>query len=95
MYKAFLIKYGEIAIKGKNRFQFEDRLKQRILEALIPVEGDFRARKENGRIFVEMEGPYDFQGAVEALSRVFGIVRFCPVVLLPDQGFDLVIVPTL
>ena len=29
MYKAFLIKYAEIAIKGKNRYIFED--------ALVPV----------------------------------------------------------
>ena len=26
MYKAFLIKYAEIAIKGKNRYLFEDAL---------------------------------------------------------------------
>ena len=26
MYKAFLIKYAEIAIKGKNRYIFEDAL---------------------------------------------------------------------
>ena len=27
MYKAFLIKYAEIAIKGKNRYLFEDTLR--------------------------------------------------------------------
>ncbi len=26
MYKSFLIKYGEIGIKGKNRYMFEDAL---------------------------------------------------------------------
>ena len=26
MYKAFLIKYGEIGVKGKNRYLFEDAL---------------------------------------------------------------------
>lgn len=28
MYKSFLIKYAEIAIKGKNRYLFEDALVQ-------------------------------------------------------------------
>ena len=30
MYKAFLIKYAEIAIKGKNRYIFEDALVDQI-----------------------------------------------------------------
>lgn len=30
MYKSFLIKYAEIAIKGKNRYLFEDALVQNI-----------------------------------------------------------------
>ena len=30
MYKAFLIKYGEIGVKGKNRYFFEDSLVRQI-----------------------------------------------------------------
>ena len=30
MYKSFLIKYAEIAIKGKNRYLFEDALVQNL-----------------------------------------------------------------
>ena len=30
MYKSFLIKYAEIAIKGKNRYLFEDALVRQI-----------------------------------------------------------------
>ena len=30
MFKAFLIKYGEIGIKGKNRYLFEDALIKQI-----------------------------------------------------------------
>lgn len=86
--QAFLIKYGEIGIKGKNRYLFENKLVDQIRFALRPVEGEFRVRKEDGRIFVETEGEYDYDGAVEALGRVFGIVWFCPVVLLPDEGFE-------
>lgn len=31
---------------------------------------------------------YDFDEAVEALQRVFGIVGISPVVIYEDQGFD-------
>ena len=34
MYKSFLIKYAEIAIKGKNRYLFEDALVSQINHAL-------------------------------------------------------------
>ena len=52
-FKAFLIKYAEIGVKGKNRFRFEDALIQQMRYALQPV-GEFSIRKESGRIFVIM-----------------------------------------
>lgn len=88
MYKAFLIKYAEIAIKGKNRYLFEDALVSQMNHALKKVEGTFKIRKEQGRIYVETEGEFDFDEAVEALKCVFGIVGICPVVILEDEGFD-------
>lgn len=88
MYKAFLIKYAEIAIKGKNRYLFEDALVRNIDRQLQKVEGTFCVRKENGRIYVETEGAYDYDETVAALQKVFGIVGICPVVLVEDEGFD-------
>ena len=88
MFHAFLIKYGEIGIKGKNRYLFEDALVKQIRHALKKVEGEFNVRKEQGRIFVESEGLFDFEEVVEALQRVFGIVGICPVLKVNDEGFD-------
>lgn len=88
MYTAFLIKYAEIAIKGKNRYVFEDALVENIRYQLRGVEGTFTVRKENGRVYVETEGDYDYEETISALQRVFGIVGICPVVLTEDQGFD-------
>ena len=41
MYKTFLIKYAEIAIKGKNRYIFEDALVKNIKYQLRNVDGSF------------------------------------------------------
>ncbi len=88
MYQAFLIKYGEIGVKGKNRHIFEDTLVSQTSNALKSIDGDFTVRKENGRIYAEAHAEFDFDEAVDALSRVFGIVGICPVVLAEDEGFD-------
>ena len=39
--QAFLIKYAEIGIKGKNRYMFEDALVRQIKYAMKPV-GELR-----------------------------------------------------
>lgn len=88
MFQAFLIKYGEIGIKGKNRHLFEDALMKQIRHALKHVEGKFFVRKEQGRIFVEAESAFDYDEVIVALQRVFGIVGICPMVQAADEGFD-------
>ena len=72
-YKSFLIKYGEIGVKGKNRYMFEDALMKQIRTALKEVEGKFNVSKELGRIYVDMDGDYDYEEAIDRLSKVFGI----------------------
>jgi thiamine biosynthesis protein ThiI len=88
MFKTFLIKYGEIAIKGKNRHLFEDALVRQIVHALRPVEGDFHVYKAQGRIYIDCESNYDFEETVDALKCVFGIVGICPVMKVEDRGLE-------
>ena len=88
MYKAFVVKYGEIGIKGKNRAIFEDALIHNIVVSLKNVEGKFLVEKEQGRVYVEAQGEFDYEEALTALERVFGIVEICPAVLTEDKGFD-------
>lgn len=88
LFHAFLIKYAEIAIKGKNRYLFEDALVKQMRLALESVEGDFQVIKEQGRVYVLCPENYDFDEAVEALQRVFGIVGISPVMIFPDQGLE-------
>ena len=87
-FQSFLIKYGEIGIKGKNRYIFEDALMRQIRFALKDVEGTFNVHKAQGRVYVECEGDFDYDETVSGLKRVFGIVGICPVIHVEDRGFE-------
>lgn len=88
MYKSFLLKYGEIGVKGKNRHLFEDALAKQVRLALKKVEGEFQVTREQGRIYVDALSEYDYEETLEALQRVFGIVWICPMVQTEDKGFE-------
>ena len=88
MFTAFLIKYAEIGIKGRNRYLFEDALVQQIKYALKKCEGQFTIRKNQGRIYVDAQTEFDFDEVVEHLQMVFGISGICPVVYVEDEGFE-------
>ena len=86
-FKSFLIKYGEIVVKGKNRFLFEDALIRQIHLSLKPFNTTCHVYKEVGRIYVDI-CDYDYEEVIEALQHVFGIVGICPVVQIEDKGFE-------
>ncbi|KMZ55751.1 tRNA uracil 4-sulfurtransferase ThiI [Dorea sp. D27] len=87
-FHTFLLKYGEIGIKGKNRYLFEDALVRQVRYALRDVDGEFYVHKSQARIYVDCDGEYDYEETVEHLKRVFGIVGICPVVRMEDRGFE-------
>ena len=88
MFTAFLIKYAEIGVKGKNRYLFEDALIHQIKFALKRCEGKFLISKTQGRIFVEAEGEFDYEETVAQLQHVFGISGICPMIYVEDEGFE-------
>ena len=81
MYNSFLIKYGEIGIKGDNRHIFEDALAKRIKTVLGRIEGEFTVRKTRGRIYVNCGGNWNYDETVTQLTHVFGVVGICPVMI--------------
>ena len=87
-YKAFLIKYGEIAIKGKNRHVFEEALERQIKRNLRDCEGEFAVERQTGRIFIRCLSDYDYDELVGALTQIFGIIWICPCVLTEIKSFD-------
>ena len=88
MYKSFLIKYAEIGVKGKNRYIFEDALVNNAQKALDKIDGDFKVRKEYGRVYADANAEYDFDEVIETLKSVFGIAGICPMVQLELVEFD-------
>ncbi|MDF2844142.1 MAG: thiI [Herbinix sp.] len=87
MFKAFLIKYAEIGLKGNNRYMFENALRDRIKEALDRI-GEYVVSKEQGRIFVECPESYDYDETVAALQKVFGISSICPVAVIESSEWE-------
>lgn len=88
MYQAFLVKYAEIGIKGKNRYKFENALCTQMERHLQSVDGEFLVQRQQGRIFVEAKGDFDYEDVVEALCRVFGVSAVCPVNVIDDKSWD-------
>ncbi|MDE6882385.1 MAG: tRNA 4-thiouridine(8) synthase ThiI [Lachnospiraceae bacterium] len=88
MFTAFLIKYAEIGVKGKNRYLFENALVQQIKYALKRCEGEFAVRKTDGRIYVDAVSDFDYEETVVHLQKVFGISGICPMVYVEDEGFE-------
>lgn len=88
MFKAFLIKYAEIGVKGKNRYVFEDALVNRIEMALEKLDGKFKVTKVSGRIYATATEDFDYDEVISALTKVFGIVGICPLVQIKDNGFE-------
>ena len=69
-----VIHYSEIALKGKNRRQFEDALLRHVRAALGPLAHE--VRKQQGRLMCKPANHADPQQLREILSRIPGIVNF-------------------
>ena len=86
--RTFLLKYGEIFLKGKNRYVFEDILVDQVRRAVAKCEGEFKVHKSLSRIYVEALTDFDYDELIDTLKCVFGVIAICPVLVLEDNGFD-------
>jgi tRNA uracil 4-sulfurtransferase len=75
----FLVRYGEIGLKGKNRKFFENALTGNIRRALAGV-ADCRINQTHGRNFVEVRQG-DPEAVAARLREVFGVVSISPVAI--------------
>lgn len=95
-FNRLLIHYGEIALKGRNRPQFQKRLVNNVVRRLRAAGLGWSVGREHHRLFVEIPG--DEAGrvpeALEALGEVAGIVWFAHAAFLPArQHAEVVVFP--
>ena len=77
MKEIFLLKLGEIVLKGANKRQFEDKLLQNVRRRMRPY-GNFDVYLMQSTIYVEpMDEDADIDGAWEACRSIFGLVSLC------------------
>ena len=77
MKEIFLLKLGEIVLKGANKRQFEDKLRQNVRRRMRPF-GNFDVYLMQSTIYVEpMDDDADVDGAWDACGTIFGLVSLC------------------
>ncbi len=88
MKNVLLVKYGEIAIRGKNRYLIENKLIRTIIKRLEPYEG-YRVYKEQGRLLVVNEaGEFDYDTVIPVVLKILGVTAVCPGVEFEDQSIE-------
>ena len=77
MNEIFLMKLGEIVLKGANKRQFENKLRQNVRRRLRSY-GNFDVYIMQSTLYVEpMDEKVDLEGAWEACHSIFGVVSIC------------------
>ena len=77
MNEIFLLKLGEIVLKGANRFTFENRLKSNIRQRM-KFFGEFKVYIRQSTVYIEpMNENCDLDGAWEACGTIFGVASMC------------------
>ena len=77
-----LLRYGEIALKGRNRGVFVRQLRHNIRAALKAHGVRAEVRSVGSRVYARTD---DVEAALEPLSRVFGLVSLSPVAEVPRE----------
>ena len=77
MKEIFLLKLGEIVLKGANKRQFESKLRQNVRRRMRRF-GNFDVYLMQSTVYVEpMDELADVDGAWEACHTIFGVVSLC------------------
>ncbi len=76
MKEIFLLKCGELILKGLNRGRFEQQLMSNMKRRLKP-HGNFQISSKQSTIYVEPADDANADAAFDALTRVFGLAALC------------------
>ena len=88
MQNVLLAKYGEIALRGKNRHLIENALLKTISKNLEKV-GNYSVKKEQGRVLIESrEENFDYDKVIPLVVNILGITAVCPAIKLEDNSIE-------
>ena len=77
MNEIFLMKLGEIVLKGANKRQFENKLRQNVRRRMKPY-GNFDVYIMQSTVYVQpLDEEADVEGAWDACHSIFGVVSLC------------------
>ena len=77
MNEIFLMKLGEVVLKGANKRQFENKLRQNVRRRMKTY-GNFDVYIMQSTVYVQpMDEEADVEGAWEACRSIFGVVSLC------------------
>ena len=77
--KTFIVRCGEVALKGKNKPYFERVLVERIRRALGEPR-DISVKRQEGLIFIKAPESCDEEDIIKKVRKVFGIASISPAV---------------
>lgn len=77
LYEFVLIRYGELALKGKNRNRFEQQLTENIKRHMKDL--NIKVKRTFGRMYIYLNGE-DFTEVSSRLKSIFGISSYSPAI---------------
>ncbi|MFY9451449.1 MAG: THUMP domain-containing protein, partial [Bacillota bacterium] len=85
-YDILILRYGELALKGRNRATFENLLIKQTRRVLKDLEG-WKLTRPSRRWILDLGGN-DPEEVVKRLQKVFGYVSFSPAVVLKEPTIE-------
>ena len=80
--KTYIVRCGEVALKGMNKPYFERMLVERIRKSLKKVGSGVEVRRDEGLIFVRTPMEMEEEVTIKAITKVFGVASVSPAVEL-------------
>ncbi|MGI6722691.1 MAG: tRNA uracil 4-sulfurtransferase ThiI [Anaerovoracaceae bacterium] len=75
----FIVRFGEVALRGQNKPYFEKMLVERIRK-LVKKLGDIEVRRHEGLIFVRADKSIEKEKIIKEIGKVFGIASISPAI---------------
>lgn len=85
--QGLLIKYGEIALRGKNRHLFENKVID-MLQKKLP--NNYIVKKEQGRILIEPtnDSHMDYEAIIPMAKNTLGVTYVCPCDIIENKDIE-------